>query len=418
MEFAARRPNVSAGLAVAAAGVIAAGPIAQHLPDLHLSQRLSAVSVSDVQLTDAAGSVVDLFSGVESELASLASGGVAAAAAPAGFLGDFSTPVQTWVSALVNAGTNLQYIFNTWSTLPFPVVQQVAANGVQYASDYFGAFQAATSGALHYFFGIGPATSTTPFVPLLQSAWSSALSGNMTTAVTDVFDAVYLNPVLIVLQPLEAILKIPADITQNLANAMNYLTGPFLTSFGADALLTLPVMIPNSLGPSLQAVYDAWAAGDQVGALTNLINTPGAVANAFLNGISTHPGTLPPTNGLLSSPAFFFHTIKGNGLVNDLLNTLIPNLANQIVAPGAQNIAQGGSLATAVQNLASQLIGSASLPGLPALGSSLANLGSELTSVLESTASSVASGLGSLGSMAGAFASQIGTLLINLLKLL
>ncbi|MCV7379814.1 hypothetical protein H7K38_14260 [Mycobacterium alsense] len=424
MELTAR-PYLTAGVSLASAAVIAAGPMTQHLPKLDVAQHLPKVSVTDINLTDTASPMMDLFAGIENQLASLA-GGASAAAVPAAVVSNAVDPIQTWVTTFQNAGMNLQYIYNTWSMLPFPVVQQIAANGVQYASEYVGAYQNAASGALHYFLGLGP-SGAPPLIPALQTAWSAALSGNITGAVNDVYQAIYATPVIWMLQPLEDVLNIPTQMAQNLANGMTYLNGPFRTGFGSDAILTLPNTIPQSLGPSLQAVYNSWTAGDQIGAVTNLLNTPGVVANAFLNGFSAHPGLQPPSGGLLSSPAFFFKTLKGKGVTYDLVNTLLPNFAKAIVTPGAQNIAQGGSLATALQNFANQLInGWPPLTGLPtpaanlitSLTSSLGSIGSQLTSLLQNTASSVMSGLGSLGSMAGAFASQIGTLLINLLRLL
>lgn len=105
MELAAR-PHISAGVALAAASVIAAGSIAQHLPGLHVAEHLPTVNVAAINLTDAS-SMMDLFSGVETEFASLASG-ASAAAVPADVLNlSLPVPIQTWVTTFENAGANL-----------------------------------------------------------------------------------------------------------------------------------------------------------------------------------------------------------------------------------------------------------------------------------------------------------------------
>ncbi|QZA18432.1 hypothetical protein K3U93_04320 [Mycobacterium malmoense] len=105
MDLAARS-HITAAAALASAAVLAAGPMAQHLPDLHLTQQLSRVSVANINLTDTA-SALDLFSGVESQLASLANG--ASAAAVSASLAD-NLVVQTWSNTFANAADLLDVV--------------------------------------------------------------------------------------------------------------------------------------------------------------------------------------------------------------------------------------------------------------------------------------------------------------------
>ncbi|BBZ50434.1 hypothetical protein H7H82_17915 [Mycobacterium heidelbergense] len=405
MDLAAR-PHITAGVALASAAVLAAGPIAQHLPGLHTAQQLRQLSVSDIQLADAS-SALDLFSGVENELAALASGATAAAL-PADVLGGLLSPitqnlvVQTWMNTFASAGTNLQTVYNTWSEVPFPVLQQVAANGVSYADLYVSQFQTAATSAIKFFMG----TQKSQFAGLINTALADFMSGQISTAFYPyLYEALWSFPFTQVLLPMRKILNIPIDISQNLYNATNYLLTTGVTDIGNFGILQLPHVLFASLGNNLQLVYDSWTAGNPLGALTNLANMPGAITNDFLNGGVLSGRSL--TSGLLNYPS---------GTLSVLVNTIAGNLATEIVAPNAQNVALGGSLANAIQGFVNQLInGWPSLTAVVnAVSSGLSNIPGELTSLLRS----IPPVLSSLPSVLGNIATQVGTLLMQLLKLL
>ncbi|QZA16676.1 hypothetical protein K3U93_18780 [Mycobacterium malmoense] len=406
MDLAAR-PHITAGVTLASAAVIAVAPATQHLPDLRLAQQLPQVSVSDIQLTDAATGVIDLFSGVESELASLASG-ASAAAVPAAALTDFINPavlplpLATWVNTFQTAGTNLQYIFGSgkWSKAPFPVLQQVAANWVDYANIYVGAYQQAATNAVNYlafYFG-----------PLIRTGLSDLTSGNISGGINALYTALFQNPIEDFGLPLEKTLEIPAYFLQNLASATQYAVTIGVTQIGLYGL-DAPYQAQTSLGLSLQAAYNAWNAGNPMGALSSLLNTPGATVNGLLNG----SGQSILGAGLLSSPAF---SHLYNGLVNTVVNTLSPTLAGKIVAPGAVNIETGGSLSAALQSLVNQLVNG--WPSLSPVLNNLSNVPAELTSLLQSIPSVLSNLPSILGKFGGALVSNIGLLISNLLKLL
>ncbi|ORA83254.1 hypothetical protein BST29_10305 [Mycobacterium malmoense] len=387
------RPHVTAGIALASAAVLAAGPMAQHLPE-----HLPAVSMSAIQLTDAASGMVDLFSGVENDLASLASGS-AAAAVPASLAAAALDPtqnliVQTWMNTFEAAGANLQGILDTWSQTPFLAAQQVAANGVSYANLYVSTYQTAAQAAVQYFFGTGGAS----FGPLLQSAWSDYLAGDIPDMTGTLFNAFWGQPLTNIGLPMEAILYIPNYISQNFATAVNTLgTGYGVPILGELALFGPSVAIAPALGDSLQAASTAWAAGEPVVALTNLLNTPGATVNAVLNGSGGN-------FGLLSNPF---------GITYQLVYGIPQVLAQSIVAPNATNIANGGSLSGAFQGFVNQLIN-----GWPSLSPVINGVGGQLTSLLQSIPSVLSNLPSILGTVGATLASNIGLLISNLLKLL
>ncbi|OIN80475.1 hypothetical protein BMG05_12640 [Mycobacterium malmoense] len=377
------RPRITAGVALASAAVLAAGPMAQRLPNFHVAWQLTQVNVSEINLTDAS-SALDLFSGVENELVSLASG-ASAAAVPASVV----NPLQTWISTFQTAGANLQTLFNDWSKMPFPVLQQVAANGLQYGIDYVAPFHTAANAAVKY---LTPMKGT-QFFPAMQKAGSELLAGQVSTAITGFYQALWQNPLIEIGMPLENITEIPGYIATNFANTVNYFP-TVVTYVGLFQLLSLPQNLATTLGTSLQSVYDAFVGGDGPGVLTNLLNTPGALTNTLLNGAG---GVLYP---------------GGGGLSYGFSIQYAQQLASKIVAPKAQNIAIGGSLATALQNFGNTLTqGWPSLSSLATIGS---NLGYELTLMLQSLPSTLSNLPSTLGSLAG----QVGTLLLSFLRLL
>lgn len=132
--------------------------------------------------------------------------------------------------------------------------------------------------------------------------------------------------------------------------------------------------------------------------MANLFNTPGAVADAFLNGANGK------TSGLLSPL---------NGLAKFLFMTTPTNIAKKIVTPGATNITTGGSLYTTFQNLGNQLVN-----GWPSLSGVLGTIANNLTTALQSLPSVIPQVLNGFVTGASAIAGTLGTLLINLLKML
>ncbi|ORA73963.1 hypothetical protein BST25_11315 [Mycobacterium heidelbergense] len=402
----AARPHITAGVALASAAVLAAGPMAQHLPDFHVAQQLRQVSVSEINLTGAADSMIDLFSGVEGELAALANGGAAAAAtAPIDVLNDIALPFNTYVNTLASGATNLGWILNHWgTTTPFPILQQVAANALQYGIDYVTPYQTAATNLTNAVAKLGPT---------VQTGLADIAAGQVQKGVFYLYQNLFQLKFIGVTQPLETILKIPAYMTQNLANATAYLTSTGVTQLGNYGL-SLATVSFNQLAASLQSVYNAWNAGDAFGAASQLVNTPGSVLFALINGYQTS-ATNGVTGGLLSSPVW--GKSGANGLLNEVLNVLDPGTAGQIVAPNAQNITNGGSLVTAAQSFFNTLTN-----GWPSLNTAIASITNDisgtLTSMLQSLPSVIASIPSILGNVATTVGSQVASLIATILKML
>lgn len=401
MQLAAHRPHISAGVALASAAVIAAGPMAQHLPKFDVAQHLPQVSVTDINLTDAASPMMDLFAGVENELAQLASGGATAAAVPAAALTDFLNPsalplpVATWVNTLQTAGSNLEQIFNNWSATPFPILQQVLANNVSYANFTVTKLQGAATTLMTYF----TTTNKTGFQFLFGQALSQLAAGQVSTGLNTLLKATYTSPVQTAGLPLEILASIPAYMSQNFTNGLDTLTTPVLTNFGLFQILGLPNVFVRGLGGGLQPVFNSWAGADLPGTLTNLANVPGIMANNILNGINGGG-----TEGILSA--------NTSGLLNSLLVYYPQLIASNIVSTptNATDITSGGSLTAALQDLGYRLVN-----GWPSLTPLINNLSAGLTQLL----SNLPSILSNIPSVVGGFLSaQVGLLITGILKLL
>lgn len=352
MQLAAR-PYLTAGVALAGAGIIAAPPVAQHLPE---------IQASEVRLANAEESITDLFSGAANGAANLASAASAAdvpgslfspLAAAAGSDPYFVNPLQTWVDVFANSAANLQTIGADWANIPAVLAQQVAANWIEYANLYVGAYQAAANGAVNFYTSVAVHGTPTTFWPLMTTILSDFQTGDLINAFEDLGYALIQGPIQQIFEPMEQTLNIPVDITQNIATTTSNLIGTQLTS-GISALgASLEVgAIPSffeGLGAGLQPAYDAFAAGDFPGGVLNVLNTPGVAVDYLLNGVpgGGATGLLSPENGSLDIDS---------GLLSVLVNYIPQQLAAAIPVSGAANITEGGSLATGWGAFVNQLI--------------------------------------------------------------
>ncbi|ORA69993.1 hypothetical protein BST25_20295 [Mycobacterium heidelbergense] len=262
-------------------------------------------------------------------------------------------PLQTWLDVFTNAAANLQTIGADWMAQgPAILAQQVAANWIEYASLYLGSYQSAANGALSFYTTVpgdpgNPEVIATDFWPTVTTALADLQSGQIAAGIDRFGWAFFSAPITKIFQPMENTLNIPIYLTQNLANATHQLlaTPPYLSSvidyLGAFALFDFQPALTNSLGNSLQTAYDAFAAGDMLDGVLNLLNTPGAVANGLINGADGIGGR---AGGLLTPEV----GLTGTGGLLPIFATWGPQqIAKVIVAPGAVNITTGGSLATA-----------------------------------------------------------------------
>jgi hypothetical protein len=287
-------PNLTAGTALVGAGAIALSPInpvATKVHDLHVPA-------------------------VMSEAVALAAG---------------TNPIQTVVATFANLYTAVNGLGASMAELPAPLARQSTANLINYAGIDIGGYPAAAFGAASYYGGTGPGT----FQATINTAIADLQAGNISAATSFLYGAFIGSPVLQILMPMEAALVIPVDIAANLANAVSYAMVTTSSLLGVVVTGTLGA-VAGQVGNDLQAAYNSAVSGDVMGTITSLVDIPLATVNALLTGATF------TNNGLV-------------GLAQLLLVQTPQQLASVIVSPGAQNIAAGGSLGTALHNFITQV---------------------------------------------------------------
>ncbi|UNB94812.1 hypothetical protein [Mycobacterium malmoense] len=376
------RPHITAGIALASAAVIAAGPVAQHLPNLHLAQHLAEASVADIRLADAASGMVDLFAGVENELASLA-GGANAAAVPASFLSDVVNP---YVSTIEAAWANIQTIGNDWLANPFPVLSQVLTNQANYANILIPDVTKFLQAEFSYL--------TTGMVPAFQNAAYMFFNGQAATAMTKLTASLYSGFFITPGFNLFSALALPGDMATNFTNVVKTLTSSTVLLANVGSLFRPFLQAVNAFGIAAQDFEDATT---PAAALEAIAQAPAVVANGFLNGAANNFAGYP---GIFGVPT----RTTNAGTVYDWLISLPQSVATSLGAKAGTNTF--ANLPTVFNGVFNTLSTN--------LGNFANSIGSGLTSILQG----IPSALANLPSMVGALATQIGSWITTLLKLL
>ncbi|ORA77022.1 hypothetical protein K3U93_05625 [Mycobacterium malmoense] len=282
-------------------------------------------------------------------------------------------PIQTWIDVFQQAGMNLQEIgsqMSTGGTIPFPLAQQLAANWLTYASIYVGvpnssagdnAYAGAVSGLYSYLTNTAP--NTFSVYSEITSAITALQQGNIFNFFQALYGLLWDGPVQQIFQPMESIPTILAYMSTNFAALVNLAVNePALQSesmvsmLGAFFAIGVSGSIATALGVGFQNAYDGFTAGDLPAGVSNLLNIPGLLAEAVINGYNPY-GQLGGT-GILSPTA----TLLSPGLLDTLAVWIPHTLASDIVVNNqvrgtitTPNILEGGSLANAFSQLASQV---------------------------------------------------------------
>ncbi|MCV7050294.1 hypothetical protein H7H82_06710, partial [Mycobacterium heidelbergense] len=266
--------------------------------------------------------------------------------------------IQTWINVFQQAGANLQTIGSNMSTggkIFFPLAQQLAANWITYASIYVGsgnAYQGAVNGAYNFFTNANGAGQGISFFNNLTYAITAIQQGNFINAFgpQGLYGFWY--------GPASQIFYMSTNFAAlgNVAfNEPGLLSQSIVSMLGAFFAVGVSNSIFTALGAGFQNAYDGFAAGDLPAGVSNLLNMPGLLAGAILNGYGNsgigNTGILSPTS-----------TLTQPGLLNTLAVWIPQTLASKIVVNNqvkgtilTPNILGGGSLANAFSQLTSQV---------------------------------------------------------------
>lgn len=248
----ALRPYVTAGVALVGASVIAVTPLSP--PPAAIDNAMARVSAAAVDLTAA----VD--------------------------------PITAWTDLFTRTPESILALADLIAENPAPILGQIVANWSGYGQTLGTALQTAGTGLSNYL--------TTQLPTALQTFSNQLTSGDMQGA-AQTFSGAIFGLAFGIGFPMLNVLSIPADITQNFANAVATLpgfAGPVISA-GLSALMTL-TGTTLATGAGAQAVVDAFKSGDPVGAVNALAAIPAVIADALLNGYESPDGGLSP--GLLT----------------------------------------------------------------------------------------------------------------------
>jgi hypothetical protein len=336
------RPYLTAGVAVACAGLIAANPTTPTLPDIQARavQLTSSITTDIADFGSALVPVLDtlggdtLSSGTLDSLNGILDGGLLGGLFNGLNLSDLSgvlsgldlanlpSPITAYLDLFNDTFTNLGTIFNDVLSDPFPVLQQILANQVGFADTISTGLQSIGS-ALSTGLGELPAQ--------LQTLFGDLASGNITGAASVLNDDILLN--LLVAPGINlissGILNIPGEIAQNFANV--------ITQTIPDALLEPVLLGPLSAlettitqaGASGQAIVDAIGSGNLLTAFGDFVAAPAQIADTFLNdgaGLLTFNNLV---DGLLVSIPQAIAQALGAPAA-DVAGSLVPSLAGAL----------------------------------------------------------------------------------------
>ena len=233
-----------------------------------------------------------------------------------------------WSTVISEAFTNLQGIGNEIAADPTPVLSQVIENQAAFAATFSGDLQT-----------IGTTLET--FVsqdlpPALQALITGIDSGDISNAVND-FNTALLLGLIGVAQPIQDILSLPGEMSQNLTNVIDT-----LPNLGLNLLLSPLGPLDGTLqaiADSSQGIYDAVQAGDSTTVLTDLLNMPAFVTGALLNGYNAEALGIDYT-GLLSP-----ESVPGFDFTGGLLDSLLVGLPQTIAQALGESTASAAGAA-------------------------------------------------------------------------
>ncbi len=315
-----RRANkfMLAGAAVVTAGALVSGPAAQSLP-VEIQNRA-------VQLTGLSAKVTD-------------------------------SPFAVYSEIVTDTLTNVGALGGAWLAHPFPILTQVATNQIGYASEFFGAVLAAPANWQAYSDGRG-ATFAQQFATAIaagdiggavQYGSSYLLYGALAT-ISPIYNT------LLSSTPRGSTVKdlgIPEMIFQNLANVVGaifspatFVSGLFTSVYGA-AIGTLA-----AVGDCVVGFVSSLSTGNVVGAINSLVNLPGVVVNALVNGWQ-HPTAQAPFPALLTYENGGTRATTSVGLLGQLLVTIPASIVKAITPVVATPTTTVATLSVAAAETAS-----------------------------------------------------------------
>lgn len=271
---AVRRPYLAASVAFTGAALLAVGPVTSATTTLPARAVRAAVTLSSV-----------------------------------------ADPSIDWATVVTDAQQNVQQIQQEMAADPSPALTQIVANETAYGHTLDTALQDVSTGLDGFF--------SQQLPEAMQTAAGQLQSGDVTDALQTVLGSFLYALLFDVSVPLQPVLQIPSEMTQNLTNVLAQLPTITAEILGGD--IGPWYSMATAFGDDAQAFLDAMNASDSTEALSILANAPATLTGAFINGYALENGEADYV-GLLSSMS----SASGPGPFDDMLVGL-PQMIAQLL---------------------------------------------------------------------------------------
>ncbi|MCP3811781.1 hypothetical protein NLX62_05480, partial [Mycobacteriaceae bacterium Msp059] len=254
-----------------------------------------------------------------------------------------ASPLDVYGELFNNTITNISTLGGQLAANPFPVLSTIAANQQGYAEQIGAAVEAIPTTLQNWYENGGREGSAGKvYVAAIQTALEA---GDFNTAY-DNFNKFFLfalqNSVLPVFNVL---FTIPPKMAQNFADAVTAVSSAGTLVYGLFQSAFAPISgAAFETSRVSDAISSAISSGDMDAALTAVVNAPGIIANAFLNGFDYNDAdTTEAWSGLFSPKG----TRASGGPISQLLVTIPQKIAAAITNSTATTASTTGATVVA-----------------------------------------------------------------------
>ncbi|MFN6549247.1 hypothetical protein ACP6C7_05410 [Mycolicibacterium septicum] len=254
-----------------------------------------------------------------------------------------ASPLDVYGDLFNNTITNISTLGGQLAANPFPILSTIAANQQGYAEQIGAAIEAIPTTLQNWYENGGREGSAGKvYVAAIQTALEA---GDFNTAY-DNFNKFFLfalqNSVLPVFNVL---FTIPPKMAQNFADAVTAVSSAGTLVYGLFQSAFAPISgAAFETSRVSDAISSAISSGDMEAALTAVVNAPGIIANAFLNGFDYNDAdTTEAWSGLFSPKG----TRASGGPISQLLVTIPQKIAAAITNSTATTASTTGATVVA-----------------------------------------------------------------------
>ncbi|HET7741670.1 MAG TPA: hypothetical protein VFL67_13565 [Mycobacterium sp.] len=255
-----------------------------------------------------------------------------------------ANPIQQWADVIGGVVTNVVGIGSAVVVDPAPILRALLTNQIGYAQTVVSSF-----GALGQSLGTW---ATSIAVPEMQKMVTALSQGDVVGAANAVNNII--GQLVFAAFPIAEVLTIPRQMADTLVRVVTASTDLFTMLLPLAVGGLGPVMGSiEALGDQGQALVNAIRTGDPLAALGAIINTPGVLAGAILNGYTAAyetDGYKTFYPGLLTWDPAAPHN---NGIIASLLVTIPKLIANAIAGPASMAFKTAAPTETAADGIAS-----------------------------------------------------------------